>query len=312
MATSFLQANVGRSRGAQDLFLQTLAERGCTLGIAAEPNHVPERHPCWAGDELGSVAITWRWWKNAPVCTTLEKGRRYVAVRWGSVAVGVYLPPSGTLADFETWLGDLEACIRRLQPLPTLIAGDFNSWSQTWGSRRTGVRGRTLEEWAATLDLVLLNRGNTATCVRAQGESVIDLTWASPSAARMVKRWRVMTDLEHLSDHRYILVQLETSAISRNVEHRSEQRWTLRKLNEDALLASVTSAVWSRENENREEDNPLQDVEWLVETMTRACDASMPRTKHKPRKSTYWWTEEIADLRREAVIVERWPVVKGT
>jgi len=130
MLISLLQANVGRARGAQDLFLQTLAECDCTLGIAAEPNHVPERHSCWAGDELGSVAMTWRWWQGAPVCTLLGSGRRYVAVRWGSVAVvGVYLPPSGTLADFETWLKDLETCIRRLQPLPILIAGDFNSWS---------------------------------------------------------------------------------------------------------------------------------------------------------------------------------------
>lgn len=301
MSVSLIQANVGRARAAQDLLLQTIAEYGCTLGIVAEPNHVPEKHPCWAGDELGSVAITWRWWQGAPVCTLLESGRHYVAVRWGSTAViGVYLPPSGTFANFETWLEDLEACIRRLQPLPTLVAGDFNSWSQTWGSRRTGVRGRALEEWAAALDLVLLNRGNTATCVRTQGESVIDLTWASPSAARMVRKWEVMTDVEHLSDHRYILVQLEISVITKNMRHRTEQRWTLRKLNEDALMASVTSAAWSRENEVREED-PLQEVEWLVEAMKRACDASMPRTKQKPRRSTYWWTEEIADLRREAI-----------
>lgn len=308
MSVFLLQANVGRSRGAQDLFLQTLAESGCTLGIAAEPNYIPEKHPCWVGDDLGSVAITWRWWQGAPVCALVEKGRRYVAVRWGPVAVvGVYLPPSGTLADFEEWLEDLEACVRRLQPLPILVAGDFNSWSRTWGSRRTGVRGRTLEEWAAALDLVLLNRGKTATCIRTQGESIIDLTWASPAAARMVRRWKVVTDLEHLSDHRYILVQLEIPTIPGNKRHRSEQRWTLRKLNEDALLASVTSAVWSRENENREEsenqgeEDPLQEVQWLVTTMTNACDASMPRTKQRPRRSTYWWTEEIADLRREAI-----------
>jgi len=72
-------------------------------------------------------------------------------------------------------------------------------------------------------------------------------------------------------------------------------------------MASVISATWSRTNESREKDgpsqevDPLQEVEWLVGTMIRACDASMPRTKQKPRRSTYWWTEEIADLRREAV-----------
>lgn len=306
MAVSLLQANVGRARGAQDLLLQTLAECGCTLGIAAEPNHIPQGHPCWTGDEMGSVAITWRWWKGAPTCSPLESGRHFVAVRWGSVAVvGVYLPPSGTLAEFEMWLEDLGACIGRLQPMPIIVAGDFNAWSRTWGSRTTRARGRTLEEWAAALDLVLLNRGNVATCVRTQGESVIDLTWASPLAARMVRRWKVMVDKEHLSImvHRYIMVHLEAPAVTRSMDHhRGVRRWTLRKLDEDRLIASLTSSLWSRdENHEEEESNPIQGVNWVIDAMTRACDASMPRTRVKPRRSTYWWTEEIADLRRVAI-----------
>lgn len=263
MALSILQANVGRARGAQDLLLQTMAECGCTLGIVAEPNHIPEKHPCWARDETGSVAITWRWWRGAPTCTLLESGLHYVAVRWGTmVVVGVYFPPSGTLSDFEEWLDGLETCVRRLQTKPTLIAGDFNSWSRTWGSRRSGARGKALEEWAAELDLVLLNKGSTATCVRTQGESIIDLTWASPSAARMVKSWKVMTDMEHLSDHRYILIRLETPTAAKREGHRLEQRWALGKLEKDKLLASITSAIWSKDNETQEEEeaNPLQEV----------------------------------------------------
>jgi len=185
MNSTLLQANLGRSRGAQDLFLQTLAERNYTLGIIAEPNHVPQKHPNWAGDTLGSVAITWRWWRGAPICSHLESGQHYVAVRWGSVAVvGIYHPPSGTLAEFEGWLESLEECLRRLRPTPIIVAGDFNAWSRSWGSKRTGARGRVLEEWVAGFDLILLNKGKTATCVRTQGESVIDLATDSHMCGR--------------------------------------------------------------------------------------------------------------------------------
>lgn len=299
---------MGRSRGAQDLLLQTMIEHKCTLGVVAEPNHIPDRHPCWAKDKVDSVAITWRWWKGAPTCTPLESGEHYVAVRWGSmVVIGVYLPPSGTLADFEIWLDRLETCVRRLQTLPTVIAGDFNSWSRTWGSKRTGAKGRVLEEWAAALDLVLLNKGSTATCVRAQGESVIDLTWASPLAAKLVRSWRVATEIEHLSDHRYIMIQLAitTKAGSERERQGPEKRWTLKKLDEDKLMASVTAAIWSKNNGTQEEDDPLRKVEWLTDILTRACDASMPRTKSRPQRSTYWWNEEISNLRRVAVRCSR-------
>ena len=63
-------------------------------------------------------------------------------------------------------------------------------------------------EWAAELDLHLLNRGNQSTCVRWQGESIVDLSWASLSAARRVQQWRVAVETESLSDHLYIFLSL--------------------------------------------------------------------------------------------------------
>ena len=63
-------------------------------------------------------------------------------------------------------------------------------------------------EWAAELDLRLLNEGSKSTCVRWQGESIVDLTWTSLSAARKTKSWEVAVDLESLSDHRYIFMTL--------------------------------------------------------------------------------------------------------
>lgn len=59
---------------------------------------------------------------------------------------------------------------------------------------------------------MLLNRGRVSTCVRWNGESIVDLMWASPSAARMVLNWEVAREMEHLSDHRYIRMVVQAAS----------------------------------------------------------------------------------------------------
>ncbi|EFN81590.1 hypothetical protein EAI_00539, partial [Harpegnathos saltator] len=89
-----------------------------------------------------------------------------------------------------------------------IVAGDFNAHSKKWGCspRQKDPRGDAVADWAAGLGLVLVNRGSTSTFVRPgeKGETVIDLTWASPSAARLFRRWVVEKERESPSDHRYV------------------------------------------------------------------------------------------------------------
>lgn len=59
-------------------------------------------------------------------------------------------------------------------------------------------------DWATSLGLVCLNDGRASTCIRPNGESIVDLTWASPLAADRVGNWKVLTNVESLSDHAYI------------------------------------------------------------------------------------------------------------
>ncbi|EFN77439.1 hypothetical protein EAI_07675, partial [Harpegnathos saltator] len=91
---------------------------------------------------------------------------------------------------------------------PTIVAGDFNAHSDEWGCGpwQRDPRGKAVADWAAGLGLVLMNMGSTSTYVRPNGggESVIDLTWASPSAARGFRRWVVEKERESLPDHRYV------------------------------------------------------------------------------------------------------------
>lgn len=88
----------------------------------------------------------------------------------------------------------------------TLICGDFNSKSTLWGSASTDQRRDCVEESAAEQRLFLVNVGNTSTCVRPQGSSIIDLSWTTADMAGLVHDWRVMTDVDSLSDHEYISI----------------------------------------------------------------------------------------------------------
>ncbi|EFN78576.1 hypothetical protein EAI_15674, partial [Harpegnathos saltator] len=90
---------------------------------------------------------------------------------------------------------------------PVVIAGDFNAHSEGWGCspRQRDPWGEAVISWAAGLGLLSMNRGSTSTCVRPGGQSVIDLTWATPSAAGLFQEWRVEAEGESLSDHRYIV-----------------------------------------------------------------------------------------------------------
>ncbi|XP_011141004.1 uncharacterized protein LOC105184110 [Harpegnathos saltator] len=147
MATRLLQANLHRARQAIPLFEYTMVERGAELGIAAEPHYVPENHPRWFGDELGSVAITWRANKNSLPATQLGKGSRFVVARWGAlIMVGVYPPTKSLdLPDFRSRLQDIGRAVRRYLPGPVIIAGDLNAKSELWGSRRGDRRGEEVE-----------------------------------------------------------------------------------------------------------------------------------------------------------------------
>lgn len=60
-----------------------------------------------------------------------------------------------------------------------IIAGDFNAWAEDWGSSYTNLRGCTLLEAFAPLDIVLANVGDTSTFRRGNQSSVIDITFVS-------------------------------------------------------------------------------------------------------------------------------------
>ncbi|XP_025161078.1 uncharacterized protein LOC112589999 [Harpegnathos saltator] len=281
--------NLHRARQALPLFEHTMTERGAGLGIAAEPHHVPRNHR-WFGDELGSVAIVWKASNSSPPAKYLDRGRGFVVARWGVVTVvGVYLPPEKSLglADYKSRLQEMGDVIKRHLPGPVIVAGDFNAKSELWGSRRDDRRGEVTADWAVGLGLHIMNDGIKSTFVGSRGESIIDLSWATPSALRRVRTWRVAEELESLSDH--LLIEMELSVTPdglrpRNTDGPRPGRWALAQLNREDLEISLMGSTWPQWKDGQDLDSEVMEV---MQVLALACDASMPRVRVCPKRCAW-------------------------
>jgi len=113
----------------------------------------------------------------------------------------IYLSDSSNLL-----LNDLKNIIRQL-PKPFLFFGDFNSCNPIWGSNYTDARGKIVEKFLDTEQIILLNTGeHTRHNVANNSFSSIDLSITSSSLAPKTK-WKVLTDY-NCSDHWPISTEL--------------------------------------------------------------------------------------------------------
>ncbi|CAB0028687.1 unnamed protein product, partial [Trichogramma brassicae] len=274
------------------------------FAVVTEPYFVPSSNS-WVGDREGLVALVSR--PGSPPFEGVVCGSGFVSARLGDVVVvGVYFSPNRTLGEFETFLADVEVEVRRSHPRLVLVAGDLNAKSTAWGSPATCGRGEALEEWLIALGLCVVNRGVANTCVRLQGGSIVDVTFASPSLARRIQGWHVVGDSETLSDHRYIRFSVSASPMAASSSRSPDgvgPRWQLKKLNKELLLEAAAVQAWFSAPE---EVDAEEEASWLRQAMVSICDASMPRASSRPpRRWVYWWTWELTQLRAACVAARR-------
>lgn len=198
-----LQTNLNRSRIAHDLLEQFIREENIDLALVSEPNkrYVEER--AWITDVKGDVAVR--------ICTQsaeTEIGR--IAREEGIVLVelkevevcGGYISPNIGIDSYSEYINRLERVLRDRNK-PVIVAGDFNSKSEAWGSAKTDQRGELLEELFSAGQLTVANTGGEPTFARGTQASHLDVTAHSDSLTDRVKEWKVW-DTENMSDHRYI------------------------------------------------------------------------------------------------------------
>ncbi|CAL1672066.1 unnamed protein product [Lasius platythorax] len=181
-----------------------MTETNIGLCAISEPIQVPVS-PFWYSSRDGKAVWRWRPEGLKGTCSLVKRGNGFIAIRYNNIhLITCYISPSLRIREFNRTLDELEILIRALRKEKIILCGDFNCKSTLWGCRYMDYRGKQLEDWAVANDQHVVNRGNTPTCVKPQGQSVVDITWATSNVMGEIRCWRVEEMCETLSDHKYI------------------------------------------------------------------------------------------------------------
>jgi len=185
-----------------------------------------------------------------------------------------------------------------------LIGGDFNAWSQEWGSARNDKRGVQFSDLAASLNLYSENIGSEATYRRINAESVIDVTFSRLVAPAAIRGWRVLEDAESASDHRYIEFNLDPTPDVDDTGGNHARGWSFRQLDPQALAAHLGFTAQPYVDQDT---TASQAAEQLTLYLEASCDSCMPlRVPRRPgRRQVHWWSKDLAALRQSTIKLRR-------
>lgn len=287
-----LQLNLNHCEAAQDLLMQTVRELELDLVLIAEPYKHLSTQP-WESDST-TKAVIWSCGKFPFQSVVNNRETGFVAA-WidGIRFYSCYAPPSLSIEQFVDFLDRLIEDAR--QHFPVAIAGDFNSWAIDWGSKFTNARGKALLEAMTTLDVVLLNNGDTPTYIKGEASSIVDLTFVSSSLTRGSHSWEVMNTYT-ASDHSAILWELSTGQDPRKANRQTNAvGWKVKSFDPSALVVALDSdPIVTGSAEEKTKD--------LMKRVTQACDACMPRKRSiNQRPPVHWWDDHIGVLRSECL-----------
>ena len=302
-----LQGNMHRSRAAHDLQVQICSEKNVDIMLVSE-QYRDREGPGWYRDELGTAAI----WVPDPRTFHVEghgRGKGFVWVRHRNTHyISVYLTPNQTTEEYKARLDGMEDAIREMQG-ELLVAGDFNAKAVEWGEGRTDTRGRQILEMASRLELIVLNTGTTSTFRRpGYRETIIDISLASGRLAARTEDWRVIEDYT-ASDHQYIMFRVRDGTPTTAPMRRVSPRWNLSKINLEKLSSALEYGQRALENipNNLSQNARANEItDSTMRIIEQACAEAVPRkTTNRTRRPAYWWTSEIADLRKRCLRLRR-------
>ena len=164
-------------------------------------------------------------------------------------------------------------------PKPCIIVGDFNAYSPLWGCASTDARGRAVETFINTSDLILMNNG-TPTHPNINNDSAIDLSLCSP-AISLDFEWNVIPSL-YDSDHFPITLTTEiTEPDPSPIRLIKKADWNL----------FHASQAWN----NLPQELPTNDetLKIFYERMNTACNEAIPQTVPSKFFPKPWWTPEL-------------------
>ncbi|CAB0038989.1 unnamed protein product [Trichogramma brassicae] len=242
------------------------------------------------------------------LCDTISRLRIDVAIlceQYKNLA-----PPNTWLADADgqaaIWVhGGIPVQERQREYIPTSRGPESAEFSFSASTlRQDSLRGNfppslpTSPRRPAAEGPLLLRGTSTHGRRSGDGSSIVDLTFVCETLTPRVLSWTVSGLYTH-SDHQAIVFEIGDDGASSRPSTRRSYRWNARTLDVDRFSAVVSGASVAP---GTAEDMASS----LMSVITGACDASMTKANPRRRREpVYWWTPEIADLRRSCLRARR-------
>ncbi|XP_078051625.1 uncharacterized protein LOC144477759 [Augochlora pura] len=297
-----LQINLHRCKLAQDLMTQHVMENGIEIVAISEPYRC---HTSWATD-LNQDAAIW----VTPVVSNKNKIIEDVIKEKGVVAISIdmvkifscYISPNIEIGEFQDILAVLENGIVKVGADNSIIMGDFNAKSISWGSKLTDRRGYEILELSARNNISPVRSQGSFTFDRDGHTSLIDIILCGKKCVEALKS-SVILDNYTASDHRYLRHIFES--IDKHVQ-RDNTTGLLNKtkFNIDKFTDNLHEWAWTRDTfkltDKSDADEYLQKVTKLV---ILARQKIHPSCRHK--KAAWWWNEKTRLARSEVIKARR-------
>lgn len=289
-----MQTNLNRNKAAWDLALQTAEEKKIDVLMVAEPNKARAKSAGAILDLRKDVAIlvTGRIRAGA-----IGRQEGVAALRVGKILlVAGYSSPNISIDGFKAFMQRLEILVGQARGR-CIVCGDFNAKSPVWGSRQEDARGRYLADAFAAWDMSILNEGGIPTFVRGNSASHLDVTAVSKEVEAEGTAWEISCD-ENLSDHRNIFITLGVREEPPHNKKTMHERWKVTAGDKQPITENLRRQAATRGQQDG--------ADAWVEAVTSACRQTLRSVQsHTGRQMKYWWTAEIADLRRECTAARR-------
>ncbi|XP_018377645.1 PREDICTED: uncharacterized protein LOC108770506 [Trachymyrmex cornetzi] len=300
------QININHDRAAQDLLMQEIIENNAEITAISEPYFVSVNHR-WFGSTGNKPGAAIYCNSQNFIARLIAKGDGYVVVKYREITYySVYFPPSLNNEEYSYWLTRMETVVHPIQTEKMLILGDFNARSPLWDARNFNIKGEMVIDLANALNIRLLNKRYVSTCVRTQGESTVDLSWATPVTRVDENNWKIRENVITLSDHKLIEISIGDKGCKeelRAMKNKNFPSWNIRRLDENLLKASLTFSYWTNSNIHTGNE---EEMAKKLETMYKlASDMAMPRKGVHRKRSTYWWNDNLKEIRKECIKVRR-------
>ena len=194
----------------------------------------------------------------------------------------LYLPP-----DLIFNNDDIQNLIDQL-PVPFLLLGDFNAHNPLWGSPILDNKGKIIEDVIDANNVALYNDGTmTFHNIHQNQFSALDLSICS-SNVHLDFNWSVNEFLNG-SDHFPIHLKYV-----RNTPADSPPKWKVEEADWSKFSQGVTL---DRDFESFE--SHLEAYSYFTESTLKSAEASIPKTRGKPRRPAVpWWNKTCGVMRK--------------